>query len=150
MSEELTKESEARRSVEEMLQSYKEEVDTLNEALKIAAMDIAEVAQTDGVDDDLDYLDDDDDDEEEDQRSQGPTGSVSSGSASRRSAGYEDAVSSKYGRGGNKSAIMRAVMDDNLRRVSATGGAPQQQASSSSTAGRGAFVVHENGTFEKR
>jgi hypothetical protein len=28
-----------------MLQNYKEEVDTLNEALKIAAMDIAEVAE---------------------------------------------------------------------------------------------------------
>lgn len=31
--------------MEEMLQNYKEEVDTLNEALKIAAMDIAEVAE---------------------------------------------------------------------------------------------------------
>lgn len=30
-----------------MLQNYKEEVDTLNEALKIAAMDIAEVAEAD-------------------------------------------------------------------------------------------------------
>lgn len=42
---ELLKEKEARVSVEALLQNYKEEVDTLNEALKIAAMDIAEVAQ---------------------------------------------------------------------------------------------------------
>ena len=39
-----------------MLQNYKEEVDTLNEALKIAAMDIAEVAEAEE-----DFLSDDDD-----------------------------------------------------------------------------------------
>jgi len=42
---ELEQEKEARKAIEEMLQSYKEEVDTLNEALKIAAQDIAEVGQ---------------------------------------------------------------------------------------------------------
>lgn len=42
---ELTKEKEAKTAVENMLVNYKEEVDTLNEALKIAAMDIAEVGQ---------------------------------------------------------------------------------------------------------
>lgn len=41
----LKKEQEARSSVEGMLQDYKDEIDTLNEALKIAALDIAEVAQ---------------------------------------------------------------------------------------------------------
>ena len=44
---EVQREKEARVSIEETLQTYKEEVDTLNEALKIAAMDIAEVAQGD-------------------------------------------------------------------------------------------------------
>lgn len=44
---ELSKEKDARDSIEAMLQNYKDEVDTLNEALKIAAMDIAEVAQAD-------------------------------------------------------------------------------------------------------
>jgi hypothetical protein len=44
---ELSKEKDARDSIELMLQNYKDEVDTLNEALKIAAMDIAEVAQAD-------------------------------------------------------------------------------------------------------
>ena len=54
--EELSKEKSARESIETMLQNYKEEVDTLNEALKIAAMDIAEVAQADD-----EFLTDDDD-----------------------------------------------------------------------------------------
>jgi hypothetical protein len=47
-----------------MLQSYKEEVDTLNEALKIAAMDIAEVGQAD--DDDDYFLSDDEEGNEVD------------------------------------------------------------------------------------
>lgn len=41
-----------------MLQNYKEEVDTLNEALKIAAMDIAEVAEAED-----DFFSSDEDDE---------------------------------------------------------------------------------------
>lgn len=57
---EVVREKEARDSVELMLQGYKEEVDTLNEALKIAAMDIAEVAEADD-----DYLLSDDEDGED-------------------------------------------------------------------------------------
>ena len=59
----LLKEKVAKNAVEDMLQVYKEEVDTLNEALKIAAMDIAEVAQaeddfsTDEDDEDVDFVD---------------------------------------------------------------------------------------------
>jgi hypothetical protein len=145
--EDLLKETDARRSVEEMLQSYKDEVDTLNEALKIAAMDIAEVAQTEGGDDDLDYLDDEDDDEQFDEHSAlGPPGSVSSGTLSRtKNLGFEDALSSKYSRASNKSTIMRAVMDDNLRRAS-----PANVQSHPSSGHSGAFVVHENGSFEQR
>ncbi|CAM9572852.1 unnamed protein product [Ascophyllum nodosum] len=41
--ETLRRELEARRRVEKMLRGYKDEVETLNEALKIAAMDIAKV-----------------------------------------------------------------------------------------------------------
>jgi septal ring factor EnvC (AmiA/AmiB activator) len=37
LEDDLSREKEARTSVEDMLQDYKEEVDTLNEALKIAA-----------------------------------------------------------------------------------------------------------------
>jgi hypothetical protein len=43
MEGDLKSERQVRASVETMLQGYKEEVDTLNEALRIAAMDIAEV-----------------------------------------------------------------------------------------------------------
>jgi hypothetical protein len=53
----VEKEREAKLAVETMLQGYKDEVDTLNEALKIAAMDIADVAQ---ADDDLLESDDED------------------------------------------------------------------------------------------
>ena len=56
----LLKEKVAKNAVEDMLQVYKEEVDTLNEALKIAAMDIAEVAQAEddfSTDEDVDFVD---------------------------------------------------------------------------------------------
>ena len=53
--EDFKREKEARTSVEAMLADYKEEVDTLNEALKIAARDIAEVGE---ADDDLFLTDD--------------------------------------------------------------------------------------------
>eukprot|EP00596_Hydrurales_sp_CCMP1899_P009099 CAMPEP_0119037200 /NCGR_PEP_ID=MMETSP1177-20130426/5410_1 /TAXON_ID=2985 /ORGANISM="Ochromonas sp, Strain CCMP1899" /LENGTH=173 /DNA_ID=CAMNT_0006998129 /DNA_START=679 /DNA_END=1200 /DNA_ORIENTATION=- len=60
----LIKEKEAKDAVEDMLATYKEEVDTLNEALKIAAMDIAEVAQ--GDDEDYDSNDDEYNENEDD------------------------------------------------------------------------------------
>eukprot|EP01041_Mallomonas_annulata_P004046 gene4046-8053_t len=56
------KDSMTKESLERTLLKYKEEVDTLNEALTIAAMDIAEVAQADD-DDDLDDNDFDDNSE---------------------------------------------------------------------------------------
>eukprot|EP01031_Cornospumella_fuschlensis_P028892 gene28892-34866_t len=49
LSGEMKNEKDARKSVEQMLLNYKEEVDTLNEALRIAAMDIAEVGQDDDM-----------------------------------------------------------------------------------------------------
>lgn len=60
---EIEKEKSAKQSIESMLLNYKEEVDTLNEALKIAAMDIAEVAQ---AEDDLFTSEDEDDIDGED------------------------------------------------------------------------------------
>jgi hypothetical protein len=50
----LRKERESLSAVETMLSNYKEEVFTLNEALKIAALDIAEIAQ--GEEDDDNYV----------------------------------------------------------------------------------------------
>ena len=94
----IIKEKEARKSIEEMLQSYKDEVDTLNEALKIAAMDIAEVAQADedmfqseeeeGLGDDLGGYKDDGDDAD------------------------DSASGSQNKKGKHKADVMRAVMED--------------------------------------
>ena len=47
----IIKEKAAKTAIEEMLKGYKDEVDTLNEALKIAAMDIAEIGGGTGFDD---------------------------------------------------------------------------------------------------
>lgn len=76
---EIKKEKESRKAIEGMLLNYKEEVDTLNEALKIAAMDIAEVGQ----DDDLYSLDSEQDEDD-----------VSKGSARRALGGIISSASS--------------------------------------------------------
>ncbi|CBN78846.1 conserved unknown protein [Ectocarpus siliculosus] len=50
LQETLRREAEARKRVDKMLRGYKDEVETLNEALKIAAMDIAAAAASAGKD----------------------------------------------------------------------------------------------------
>ncbi|CAN0528144.1 unnamed protein product, partial [Ectocarpus sp. 12 AP-2014] len=50
LQESLRREVEARKRVDKMLRGYKDEVETLNEALKIAAMDIAAAAASAGKD----------------------------------------------------------------------------------------------------
>jgi hypothetical protein len=110
-----------------MLLAYKEEVDTLNEALKIAAMDIAEVAQAD------DALSDDLSDEED---------SAIDGDGDGEGE-FVDASASQFSKAGNKSAVMRAVMEDSGRmggmgNVGGVGGVPAT------------FLVHEDGTFEQK
>mmetsp|Transcript_2267 Transcript_2267/g.3573 ORF Transcript_2267/g.3573 Transcript_2267/m.3573 type:complete len:383 (+) Transcript_2267:55-1203(+) len=143
LTNDITKEKEARNAIEDMLQNYKEEVDTLNEALKIAAMDIAEVAQADddfalSEDGDEGTIDVDDDsarhkhDDEDD--------------------GFVDAASSRYSKSANKGTIMRAVMEDNISinnnsiGGTSTGTATQSAASSVPAT----FLVHEDGTFEQK
>merc|ERR1719487_1376729 len=54
----LKREIEAKKRVELMLRSYKDEVETLNEALKIAALDIAEAAGSEMGSEDEDEFDD--------------------------------------------------------------------------------------------
>jgi len=129
---EILREKEARNAIEDMLQNYKDEVDTLNEALKIAAMDIAEVAQTE---DDFGLSDEGDSQDELSDGNRGDDGDV-----------FVDAATSKYSKAGNKGAVMRAVMEDGS----------MQSRSSSTAAGGGSshnygtstFLVHEDGTFE--
>lgn len=116
---EMEKEREARKAVEEMLLNYKEEVDTLNEALKIAAMDIAEVGQED--DEDLFSLDSEEQEiavKEEGSKTAGGGGSVSS--ARKALGGIISAASSISG--------------------SAGGGGPQEERARM-------FVVKEDGTY---
>lgn len=130
---EIVREKEARDAIEDMLQNYKEEVDTLNEALKIAAMDIAEVAQTE---DDMGMSDENDSQDE-----------LSEADGGRDDEGFVDAAASKYSRAGNKGAVMRAVMEDGSVH---SRGSTLTAASSSHNYGTSTFLVHEDGTFEQK
>jgi chromosome segregation ATPase len=149
---EITREKEARNAIEDMLQNYKEEVDTLNEALKIAAMDIAEVAQTE---DDFALSEEGDDSEDEDDES--VDAQAAHGAHHHRQQhhhqrseeddeGFVDAAPSRFSKAGNKSNVMRAVMEDSSvqSRGSTLTGA------SSHNYGSSTFLVHEDGTFEQK
>jgi len=149
----VLKEKEARNSIEDMLQNYKEEVDTLNEALKIAAMDIAEVAQTE---DDF-LLSDEEEDIEDIDAVDNDTNVMSNSIVSKHAAIhnhkgndendedqdeiYVDATTSKFSRKGNKTTVMRAVMDDSSYNSVNT---------KSSSFNSSTFLVHEDGTFEQK
>ena len=93
---ELGQEREARKAIEDMLSSYKEEVDTLNEALKIAAQDIAEVGQAD--DDDYFLSDDEEDDDIDD---------ITEESRTKEKEIYMDASASEFDRQKNKEVLYR-------------------------------------------
>ena len=154
---EILREKEARDAIEDMLQNYKEEVDTLNEALKIAAMDIAEVAQTEddfALSEEGEEGEDDENEEEVDaDADQSQSRSLSKG---RKAGGtgdveFVDAATSKFSQVGNKSAVMRAVMEDTggySRGSSVTGG--ESTSSQQHSFGTSTFLVHEDGTFEQK
>lgn len=120
---ELTKEKEAKNAVEAMLVNYKEEVDTLNEALKIAAMDIAEVGQHD---EELFTSEDEENEGEEEM-------SASVGSKSKDATSLSTAERSKKSA---KLQILRNALDEN----------PLLVANES----KSTFVIHEDGKFEKK
>ena len=122
------KEKEARSAVDEMLNQYKDDLDTMNEAIKIAAMDIVEVAE---ADDDLlsDEEDLDDEGEEVDDE------------------GFTDAPSGRYDKNRNKAemyANARKDKDD----LSITSGSTM--ASSRKTQAGVTFVVNKDGSFQQR
>jgi hypothetical protein len=142
---EVEREKEARDAIEDMLQNYKEEVDTLNEALKIAAMDIAEVAQTE---DDFGISDEGDSQDELSEVDAEDAGGHRSGVKGDNDEGFVDAATSKYSRVGNKSAVMRAVMEDGNNSVQSRGST--LTAGSSHNYGASTFLVHEDGTFEQK
>ena len=134
----LVREKEARTAVDEMLLSYKEEVDTLNEALKIAAMDIAEVAE---ADDDL--LSDEDDDFDE-------TLPGLSGASEVDDEGYSDAAGSLRDKAMNKASMLREARKDNSN--SSLAGSTASAASSGTKKSQGAvtFKVNADGSYEQR
>jgi hypothetical protein len=130
-----------------MLQDYKDEVDTLNEALKIAALDIAEVAQ---AEDDF-FLSDEEGDEEgegedsdlmstdmsaslasEDRRGRGLEASSNASFASNDTAHFSSAALHK------KEELYKEALRDETKKKSA---APKSQ--------RSTFVINENGSFQK-
>lgn len=124
---ELSKEREARGAVDEMLNQYKEDLDTMNEALKIAAMDIVEVAE---ADDDL--LSDDDD---------------VGGDAEVDAEGFSDAAGSKYDKTRNKAEVYANARKDrdDLSITSGSTMASKKRAQSNPT-----FVVNDDGTFTQK
>lgn len=146
---EVAKEKEARDSIEDMLQAYKDEIDTLNEALKIAAMDIAEVAQGE---EDFHPSDEEEEEAEEDDTSKF-THNDEEGTelGSKNDESFYSAVLTAGGGGrhvhastaarrrSNKAEVMRAVLQDS------------SAASSLGIEGKesSAFIVHEDGTFER-
>lgn len=144
LKEQVVKEKEARDSIEDMVQNYRDEVDTLNEALKIAAMDIAEVAQADD-----DMFDDEDDFDFDDELSR-TLSAHSSVKAGTLMSGSQIDDASSLGDLDNipelnkhKTAIMRAVMEDSK----ASNAARDRTAKSLQST---TFLVREDGTFEHK
>jgi hypothetical protein len=117
---------EARLSVEDMLQSYKNEVDTLNEALKIAAQDIAEVAE---ADDDF-FLSDEDEGSNIYEDAETLTSSID-----------EDARTGvqQYQPQFKKNSLYNEIRKDS--KISTT---------QPTTTGTARYLIHEDGTFEHK
>jgi hypothetical protein len=148
LTDDLRKEQEARVSIEDILQNYKEEVDTLNEALKIAAMDIAEVAEAD----DEDFLSDEDDgvegdrgDDDDDEMKSIPSrregdAEIKSDTLSLATASEHShkEVKSGKGKGNRKEDIYREVLKEGQTK----GQAPNPS--------RSTFVIQEDGTFQRK
>jgi hypothetical protein len=115
-----------------MLQSYKEEVDTLNEALKIAAMDIAEVAEAD---------DDFFSDEEEEEAGEGDAATAASSSvvASTAASSGRDRMAEELRANPERNPSRNREELYRLATSDASKAAVQKPAT---------FVVHPDGTFE--
>jgi hypothetical protein len=124
-----------------MLQSYKEEVDTLNEALKIAAMDIAEVAE---ADDDL-FSDEEGGAEDEEEGLEGDAATAASSSvvASTAASSTRDRMAEELranperNPSRNREELYRLATSDSS---ASKAGAPKPAT----------FIVHPDGTFEYR
>ena len=136
-----------------MLQTYKDEVDTLNEALKIAAMDIAEVAEAE----DEYFISDDEDDDDEDisiSQSQGDdTLSVSAASESVGSVSFSSAretATAGGGGGGSTSAAGRTSKETLYREALRDSSTAGNKSATHAMGQQKTFVVKEDGSFDKK
>ena len=135
--QELAREQEARVTVDEMLAGYKEEVDTLNEALKIAAMDIAEVAEADE-----DLLSDEDDELGLGEEEEEDLASVVDDE------GFAEAYQGRYDKQKNQADMMAQIGRDRDRDG---GGSVRSGASRASSKSQPVtFVIGEDGSFKKK
>lgn len=162
----VLKEKEAKGAIEEMLLTYKEEVDTLNEALKIAAMDIAEVAQADDSDFDSEEGTISGPDEDDEDVSGGGSGSSSSGGGDKRrrmagrsselddqdEADFVDASTSVFDgdKKRNRETLIKLVRRDAGGSSGGGGGGVASSASGSYSSRAPTFVIHEDGSFEQK
>ena len=166
---EVLKEKEAKESVEQMLFTYKEEIDTLNEALKIAAMDIAEVAQADDGDFDseegtnsVDGVEDEDDEEEEADRGRGSGGDRIPLRRKGDIQGSElddigehdfvDAAASVFDgdKKRNRETLLKLVRRDAEDGIGSVSTASKGGMSSASSSRGQTFVIHEDGSFVQK
>lgn len=126
------KEQDARSSVEAMLQDYKDEIDTLNEALKIAAMDIAEVAQ---AEDDF-FLSDEEGGEEDDLSTDMSEGLMSASLLSGRGGSSNVSFTSN-----DSNTALQKKEELYKEALKETKAAPKSQ--------RSTFVINENGSYQQ-
>jgi hypothetical protein len=133
--------------VEDMLQTYKDEVDTLNEALKIAAMDIAEVAE---AEDDY-FISDEEEDEEEEDASQDVSREEDalSVSAASESVSYASAHTQE-GAGVANSSLGRTSKETLYREALKDSSTAGSKTAAATVAQQKTFVIKEDGTFEKK
>eukprot|EP00752_Nemacystus_decipiens_P013379 g11845.t1 len=120
LQETLRREVEARKRVDRMLRGYKDEVETLNEALKIAAMDIAAAGVSPGV------------------------GTGDEDTVSKRTAESDTGSST----GSSESGGSRGSVGGTSK--SGTQAQQQQQQPSSSGGGANRIFVFQDGTFQAR
>ena len=151
-----------------MLFTYKEEIDTLNEALKIAAMDIAEVAQADDGDFDseegtnsVDGVEDEDEEEEEADRGRGSggdriplprKGKQGSELDDISEHDFVDAAASVFDgdKKRNRETLLKLVRRDAEDGIGSVSTASKSGMSSASSSRGQTFVIHEDGSFVQK
>lgn len=148
LADELKKEHETRSAVEDTLVQYKEEVDTLSEALKIAALDIAEVAQ----DDDDDYDEESEENEDGGEEEVGEEDGADNGEEEEEDE-FQDASSSYLQQQQQRSGRVEGGLAEHKSSTMRKRDQLLRETMRDKPMGRGTgrtFVVHQDGSFEQR